>query len=63
MKQKEFTATETYKGRAYFYKICIRNDRLDPEITNIKKIGSDMEKAIYNGVKAIIPDVGQLYCV
>ena len=36
---------------------------LDPEVINIKKTGSDIEKAIYNGVKAIIPSAGQLYCV
>ena len=36
---------------------------LDPEVINIKQIGSDMEKTIYNGFKAIIPSAGQLYCV
>ena len=54
----QFTKDESISTRFALEMIA-----LDPEITSIKKIGSDMEKAIYNGVKAIIPDSSQLYCV
>ena len=51
------------KDESTFTRFALEMIALDPEVINIKKIGSDMEKAIYNGVKAIIPSAGQLYCV
>ena len=34
-----------------------------PEIRNLKKIGVDMEEAIFSGFKNHIPDVKRLPCV
>ena len=36
---------------------------VDSNISHLKKIGTDMDELIYNGVKAVIPEVKQLYCV
>ena len=35
----------------------------NPDARGIKKIGVNMEDAIYNGVKIIFPEEQQLYCV
>ena len=36
---------------------------VDSNISHLKKIGMDMDESIYNSVKAVIPEVKQLYCV
>ena len=36
---------------------------VDSNISHLKKIGADMDEWIYNGAKAVIPEVKQLYCV
>ena len=34
-----------------------------PEISNLKCIGVDLESAIFNGFKAVFPNLGGLICV
>ena len=36
---------------------------VDSNISHLKKIGADTDEWIYNGVKTVIPEVKQLYCV
>ena len=35
----------------------------NPEARKLKKIGLDMEDAIFNEVQSLFPDVSKLYCV
>ena len=32
-------------------------------ISHLKKVGTDMDEPIYNGIKFVIPEVKPLYCV
>ena len=32
-------------------------------ISHLQRVGTDMDQPIYNGIKAVIPEVKQLYCV
>ena len=49
--------TQTFKQFVLEIQVC------NPETRGIKKIGVDMEDAIYNGVKILLPEAQQLYCV
>ena len=35
----------------------------NPRLANLKKIGVDMEEAIYNGLSSLLPNVEKLHCV
>ena len=48
--------TQTFTQFALEIQVC------NPETRGIKKIGVDMEDAIYNGVKILFPEAQQLYC-
>jgi len=51
------------KDTQTFTRFSLDMQAANPETRNIKKIGIDMEDAIYNGVKALFPDSQRLYCV
>ena len=46
-----------------FTQFALEIQACNPETRGIKKIGVDMEDAIYNGVKILFPEAQQLYCV
>ena len=46
-----------------FSGFCIELLGCDQEVAGLKKVGVDMEDAIFNGVEAVFPKVGKLYCV
>ena len=51
------------KDDSTFNRFILEMMAMDIGISKLKKIGVDMEIAIYNGIKSIIPTVEQLYCV
>lgn len=51
------------KDEKTFTRFALELQAEHPPIRNLKKIGLDMEDAIFNGVKVMFPNVEQLYCV
>ena len=45
-----------------FRRFCLELISAKPEISNLKKVGLDMEAAIFNGFKSVLPKLLQLYC-
>ena len=50
------------KDTQTFTRFALEIQACNPETRGIKKIGVDMEDAIYNGVKILFPEAQQLYC-
>ena len=46
-----------------FRRFCAEIVAANPNLLNLRKIGVDMESAIFNGFQSIIPKLLQLYCV
>ena len=51
------------KNRQTFTRFALEIQACNPETRGIKKIGFDIEDAIYNGVQILFPEAQQLYCV
>jgi len=51
------------KDEPTFNRFMLEMVAMDPAIMKMKKLGVDMEDAIFNGIKSIIPDITHLYCV
>ena len=52
------------KDDTTFTRFAMEIIAMDPVImSQLKKIGLAMEEAIFNGIKKVIPNVSQLYCV
>ena len=51
------------KDKSTFSRFALEMMAVDSNISNLKKVGTDMDESIYNGVKPVIPEVKQLYCV
>ena len=52
------------KDETTFTRLAVEMIAMNPVImTELKKVGVDMEDAIFNGIKKVIPNVSQLYCV
>ena len=51
------------KNRQTFTGFALEIQACNPETRGIKKIGFDIEDAIYNGVQILFPEAQQLYCV
>ena len=51
------------KDKSTFSHFTLEMMAVDSNISHLKKIGADMDEWIYNGVKAVIPEAKQLYCV
>ena len=46
-----------------FRRFCLELLAGNPKLTELKKIGVDMEEAIFNGFKGILTNLLKLYCV
>ena len=46
-----------------FTRFALELQASNPETRKLKKIGVDMEDAIFNGMQSLFPDVSKLYCV
>ena len=51
------------KDTQTFTRFALEIQACNPETRGIKKIGVDIEDAIYNGVKTLFPEAQQPYCV
>ena len=51
------------KDTRTFTQFALEIQACNPEKRGIKKIGFDLEDAIYNGVKILFPEAQQLHCV
>ena len=51
------------KDESTFNRFVLEMMAMDLRVSQLKKIGIDMDDAIYNGIKSIIPNVEHLYCV
>ena len=50
------------KDKSTFSRFALEMMAVDSNIRHLKKVGTNMDESIYNGVKAVIPEVKQLYC-
>ena len=50
------------KDDSTFRRFCAELVSANPSVANLKKVGVDMEAAIFNGFKSILPNLLQLYC-
>ena len=51
------------KDEEAFRRFCLEMISVNPAISNLRKIGVDMEAAIFNGFKSVLTGLFQLYCV
>ena len=47
------------KHKSTFSRFALETMAVDSNISHLKKLGTDMDESIYNGVKAVIPEVKQ----
>ena len=50
------------KDEGTFRKFCVELISANPHLINLKKVGVDMEAAIFNGFQSVISKLLQLYC-
>ena len=51
------------KDQSTFTRFALELQARNSEIRKLKKVGLDMEGAIFQGIKHFFPDIKQLYCV
>ena len=51
------------KDESTFTRFALEMMALNASISRVKKIGVDMEEAIFNGINAVIPNSQALYCI
>ena len=51
------------KDQSTFARFALELQACNSEIRKLKKVGLDMEDAIFQGIKHFFPDIKQLYCV
>ena len=46
-----------------FTRFCIEMVVTNPALRNLKYLGTDMERALYQGFKVVVPELKNLLCV